>query len=36
MTTIGDFNGKSKNWYSQDKTSFQDKTIESISYSDKF
>ena len=30
MTTIGDFNAKSKNWYSQDKTSFEDKSIESI------
>ena len=30
MTTIGDFNAKSKNWYRQDKTSFEDKTIESI------
>ena len=30
MTTIGDFNAKSKNWYSQDKTSFEDKTNESI------
>ena len=30
MTTIGDFNAKSKNWYSQDKTSFEGKTIESI------
>ena len=28
MTTIGD--AKSKNWYSQDKTSFGGKTIESI------
>ena len=30
MTTIGDFNAKSKNWYSPDKTSFEGKTIESI------
>ena len=30
MTTIGDFNAKSRNWYSQDKTSFESKTIESI------
>ena len=30
MTTIGDFNAKSKNWYSQDKTSSKGKTIESI------
>ena len=30
MTTIGVFNAKSKNWYSQDKTSFEGKTIESI------
>ena len=30
MTTIGDFNAKSKNWYSQNKTSFEGKTIESI------
>ena len=30
MTTIRDFNAKSKNWYSQDKTIFEDKTIESI------
>ena len=29
MTTIGDFNAKSKNLYSQDKTSFEGKTIES-------
>ena len=29
MTTIGDFNAKSKNWYSHDKTSFEGKTIES-------
>ena len=28
MTTIGDFNAKSKNLYSQDKTSFEGKTIE--------
>ena len=30
MTTIGDFNARSKNWYSQNKTSFEDKSIESI------
>ena len=30
MTTIGDFNAKSKNWCSQDKTSFEGKTVESI------
>ena len=30
MTTIRDFNAKSKNWYSQDKTNFEGKTIESI------
>ena len=30
MTTIGDFNVKSKNWYSQDETSSEGKTIESI------
>ena len=30
MTTIGGFNAKSRNWYSQDKTSFEGKTIESI------
>ena len=30
MTTIGDFNAKSKNWYSQDKSSFEGRTIESI------
>ena len=30
MTTVGDFNAKSKNWYSQDKTSFEGNTIESI------
>ena len=30
MTTIGDVNAKSKNWYSQDKTSFEGKTTESI------
>ena len=29
MTTIRDFNAKSKNWYSQDKTSFKGKNIES-------
>ena len=29
MTTIRDFNTKSKNWYSHDKTSFEGKTIES-------
>ena len=30
MTTIRDFNAKSKNWYSQDETSSEGKTIESI------
>ena len=30
MKTIRDFTAKSKNWYSQDKTSFEPKTIESI------
>ena len=30
MTTIGEFNTKSKNWYNQDKTSSEGKTIESI------
>ena len=30
MTAIGDFNAKSKNWYSQDTNSFEGKTIESI------
>ena len=30
MTTIRDFNTKSKNCYNQDKTSFEGKTIESI------
>ena len=30
MTAIAGFNAKSKNWYSQDKTSFEGKTIESI------
>ena len=30
MTTIGDFNAKSKNWYSQDKTSFEGRTTEII------
>ena len=30
MTTIGDFNTKSKNWYCQDKFSFEGKTFESI------
>ena len=30
MTIIGDFNAKSKNQYSQDKISFEGKTIESI------
>ena len=29
MTTIGDFNGKSK-WYIQDKISFESKILESI------
>ena len=32
MTTIGEFNAKSRNWYSQGKTSFEGKTIESITY----
>ena len=30
MTTIGDFNTKSKNWYCQDKFSFEGKTFEKI------
>ena len=30
MTSITDFNAKSKNWCSQDKTSFEGKTIESV------
>ena len=30
ITTIGDFNAKSKNWYCQDKTSFEGKNMESI------
>ena len=30
MTTIRAISGKWKNWYSQDKTSFDGKTIESI------
>ena len=30
MTTIRNFNAKSKNWYSQDKTSLEGKTTESI------
>ena len=30
MTAIEGFNAKSKKWYSQDKTSFEGKTIESI------
>ena len=30
MTTIGNFNGKYKSWYSEDKTSFEGKTIEFI------
>ena len=30
MTTIGNFNAKSKNWYSQDRTSFEGKAIETI------
>ena len=29
MTTIGDFNAKSKNWCSQDKTNFERKSIKS-------
>ena len=28
MKTTGDFNAKSKNWYSQNKTSLEDKTIK--------
>ena len=32
MTTIGDFNAKSKNWCRQDKTSFEGNTIESITF----
>ena len=30
LTKIGDFNEKSKNWYSQDKRNFEGQTIESI------
>ena len=30
MSTIGNFNAKSISWYSQDKTRFEGKTIESI------
>ena len=30
MTRIRDFDAKCKNWYSQDKTSFKARTIESI------
>ena len=30
VTVIGDFNAKSCNWYSRDKTSFEGSTIESI------
>ena len=30
MTTIRDFDTKCKNWHSQDKTSFEGKTIESV------
>ena len=30
ITTIGDFNAKSKNWYCQDKTSFEGKNMKSI------
>ena len=30
MVTMGLFSAKWKNWYSQDKTSFDGKTIESI------
>ena len=30
MTVIGDFNSKSCNWYSHDKTNFEGSTIESI------
>ena len=29
-TVIGDFNAKSTNWYSHDKTSFEGSTIESV------
>ena len=33
MTTIGDFNVKSKTWYSKNKTIFESKkTVESITY----
>ena len=30
LTVLGDFNAKSKNWYNQDKTSFEGSTIENI------
>ena len=30
ITAIGDFNAKSKNWYNEDKTSFEGNAIESI------
>ena len=30
ITAIGDFNAKSKTWYSQDQTSFEGNTIENI------
>ena len=30
MTAICDLNAKSRNWYSQAKTNFEGKTIESI------
>ena len=30
VSTVEDFNAKSKNWYNQYKTSFEGKTIESI------
>lgn len=32
MTAITDYNTKSKNWYSHDKTSFKGKTIENVTY----
>ena len=30
MTTIGSFNANPKNWYNQDKNSFEHKILESI------
>ena len=30
LTAIGDFNAKSSNWYNEDKTSFEDNTIENV------